>query len=230
MNPTLSTISGYRNDLVLDRILPTPLIGRVSLSPKKGIPTDAKAQHGLLPAGPPLFPGSGAGASPYHVPVAYGLLSPPPPPRRRPRLEIEFLTCGRKYSPDIGSSPCILSISCIELEPPPRDMTLRYSGLDRELSDWLFSRGEYRRKYRRAIDKIADAVDRWRPSRHGPRFVAIVKCMAGVHRSVAMAEKLAREVGRWEGVSVTIEYQSVGVEALILGDPLTWEQTLNVGS
>lgn len=58
----------------------------------------------------------------------------------------------------------------------------------------------------RALDSIEKAVDRWRPTKHGPRFVAIVKCKAGVHRSVAMAEKLAKEVRRWEGVSVDIQY------------------------
>lgn len=75
-------------------------------------------------------------------------------------------------------------------------MCLRCTGLNRELSDWLFAHREYWGRYHRALDKIADAVERWRPSRHRPRLVVIIKCKGGVHRSVAMAEKLAKEVGQ----------------------------------
>ncbi|KAL9014440.1 MAG: hypothetical protein Q9173_000922 [Seirophora scorigena] len=137
-----------------------------------------------------------------------------PPPHRR-TVAIDFLTCGLSYRPNLGSTPCILSIKCHNLAPPSRNMCLRYSGLDRELSDWLFARREYRVKYQRALDKIEDALDRWRPGRDGPRLVAIVKCKAGVHRSVAMAEKLAKEVKRWKGVRTSVEYVVQSLSELI---------------
>lgn len=85
-------------------------------------------------------------------------------------------------------------------------MLLRYNGMDRELSEWFFARREYCVTHDRALDKIDDALERWQPNRHGPRLVVIVRCKAGVHRSVAMAERLAREVRRWDGVRITMRY------------------------
>ncbi|KAL8916086.1 MAG: hypothetical protein Q9208_008711, partial [Pyrenodesmia sp. 3 TL-2023] len=140
-----------------------------------------------------------------YAPLHYG---PPQPLARRPRprrnVTIDFITCGRRFQPDTRGTPCILRLSCINMKPPPSEMCRRCNGLDRELSDWLFRHGEYQEVCDRALDKIERAVDRWRPERHGPRLVAVIKCRAGVHRSVAMAEELARTVERWDGVNVTI--------------------------
>lgn len=37
-------------------------------------------------------------------------------------------------------------------------------------------------------------------------MAVLVKCTIGMHRSVAMAEKLAEEVARWKGVKVFCEH------------------------
>lgn len=135
--------------------------------------------------------------APYEDPYIYDL-PPPSRPHRCRELKIYFYTCGRSYRLSDGLGPRILSMSCADTTPPPPEMCLRFSGLDRELSDWLFSHREYRVKYTRALDRIADAVGAWQPSRDGPRFSAVIKCKAGVHRSVAMADKLAWEVSSWK--------------------------------
>ncbi|KAL8907429.1 MAG: hypothetical protein Q9207_001399 [Kuettlingeria erythrocarpa] len=143
-----------------------------------------------------------------YAPLSYGLPNPLAPPlqRRRPNVTIDFITCGHLDQPDTRGIPCILRLNCIDMKPPTREMCNRYNGLDRELSAWLFRHREYHETCERALDKIESAVDGWRPERHGPRLVAIVRCRAGVHRSVAMAEELARVVSRWDGVDVTIKY------------------------
>lgn len=142
----------------------------------------------------------------YEDPYLYDIPPPSCCPRRPRKLKIDFYTCGRRYHPEVGSTPVILNMSCAKMLPPPTKMVQRYTGLDRKLSDWLFSHREYRVKCTRALDRIDDAIDAWRPSRDGPRLCVIVKCKAGVHRSVAMAERLAKEVRGWEGVRVSIEY------------------------
>ncbi|KAL8647931.1 MAG: hypothetical protein Q9210_005269 [Variospora velana] len=126
-----------------------------------------------------------------------------PPPRRR-GVTIDFITCSLNYRPNLRSTPRILDLRCDSLPYPCRGMLLRYSGMDRELSEWFFAHREYRVTHNRALDEIDDALEKWQPNRHGPRLVAIVRCKAGVHRSVAMAERLAREVRRWDGVRITM--------------------------
>lgn len=172
-------------------------------------PERSRRNMALPPMDYPHFQAMGLIPAHYHAPMHNDM--PPPPharPQRRCELKINFYTCGRDFDfrPYTDFAPCILNISCVSMQPPPQALCVRFSGRDRELSDWLFARREYRVKYGHALEKIADAVERWRPRRHGQRFCAIVKCMHGMHRSVAMADKLAREVSRWDGVKVSVEY------------------------
>ena len=142
---------------------------------------------------------------PYEDPsYLYGL--PPPCPQRCHELEINFYSCGRRYRFERWVGPRILHISCANMRPPPSQMCSRYNGLDRELSDWLFKHREYRVKCERALDRVAEAINNWQPSSDGPRFCAVVRCKIGVHRSVAMAEMLAKEVSTWGGIRVTVTY------------------------
>ncbi|KAI4186669.1 MAG: hypothetical protein L6R41_003343 [Letrouitia leprolyta] len=160
------------------------------------------------------------GMPPYEGPYSHGMPPPSRPRRRPPLVMIDFLTCGHQYHPNTGSVPVILNISCAKMLPPPNELCSRYCGLDRELSDWLFSHREYRARCSWALDMIQDGIDAWRPSRDRPRLCVIVKCKLGVHRSVAMAEKLARIVSGWRGVRVTIEYVILSRSAALSQVPI----------
>lgn len=151
----------------------------------------------------------------------YSYMAARPRLRRPPRLVyIDFMTCGLNYHIDTGADPVILRMDCSTMLPPPKELCLQYCGLDRELSDWLFSHQEYRVRFKRALDRIEDGIEAWRPGRDGPRLCVIVNCQAGVHRSVAMAERLARKVNTWRGVRVTIEYVVLSRTAVFPEVPL----------
>ena len=74
----------------------------------------------------------------------------------------------------------------------------------------MFRRTRNERAYQCALDRIYDQIRHWTPAVGYDEVVVLVKCMQGMHRSVAMAERLADEVRRWRGVLVRCEHLDLG--------------------
>ncbi|KAL9603910.1 MAG: hypothetical protein Q9219_000848 [cf. Caloplaca sp. 3 TL-2023] len=135
----------------------------------------------------------------------YHDVGPPRRPQQPGRLEIIFYSCSRDYLLLTGV-PCILILDCSNMPAPEWNTCLQYSGLSPELSNWFFSRREYQVKLGHALDKIEQEIEAWRPHLHRPQVIVVVKCKYGVHRSVAMAERLAHEVNSWGRALISIKY------------------------
>ena len=89
-------------------------------------------------------------------------------------------------------------------------MQKRYTGLDIELSDAFFDSTLTEKAYHNALDRIYNEANSWIEyngyGNDGDEVAVLVKCMAGMHRSVAMAERLADEVSRWRNVKVRVQH------------------------
>lgn len=117
-------------------------------------------------------------------------------------VTIYFVTYGQKYrrrEPRRQQAPTIGSIDCADLPAPPRDICRAYTGLDTVVSRDLFSHPESVAMFEDALNMIEDDLNGGRASRRS--VTVLVSCTAGMHRSVAMAERLAREVGSWRHVT-----------------------------
>lgn len=131
-------------------------------------------------------------------------------PNRRPRpLRIKFIS----YSENLGRPslriPSLLTVDCTRLPTPSPRLQERYTGLDRTLSDALFTCDLFKGAYHNALGRIYRAVNLWIQEddyEEGEEVAVLVKCMAGMHRSVVMAEGLADEVDTWQGVQVRVKH------------------------
>lgn len=103
--------------------------------------------------------------------------------------------------------PTLMTINCSRLHAPPFGLQTRYTGLDHQISSGFFSHSRNEDAYEEALDQLYNSVKCWTPkSDLGEEMAVLVKCTMGMHRSVAMAEKLAEEVARWKGVKVFCEH------------------------
>ena len=109
---------------------------------------------------------------------------------RRPRpLRIKFIS----YSEKIGR-PSLRIPSLLTVDP---------------LSDALFTCDLFKGAYHNALDRIYKEANLWIEEddyEEGEEVAVLVKCMAGMHRSVVMAEGLAHEVETWQGVQVRVKH------------------------
>lgn len=127
-----------------------------------------------------------------------------------PSLHIRFMSYAHTIGPPNLTLRTLLTIDCTNLPPPSFALQKRYTGLDRPISDVFFRRSRNVSAYECALDRIYDQIRHWTPNRGYDEVVVLVKCMQGMHRSVAMAEKLADEVGNWGGVRVRCEHLDLG--------------------
>ena len=136
-----------------------------------------------------------------------------------PRLCMHFYTYGQslRSEPKL-SEPTIIRVNCVRLKPPPDYICEGRTGLDRKVADNFFSNSKNQRCYQKALDQVEDFLDQVEHylDRHDNDIgcVAImVSCYIGVHRSVAMAERLATDIEkRWTGLSVHCRHLDLGKE------------------
>lgn len=125
-------------------------------------------------------------------------------------LRIKFISYSANVGRPLLRIPSLLTVDCTHLPTPSDSLQKRYTGLDANLSDAFFARTLNKQAYRSALDRIYDAANYWIEEcdyeHNGEEVAVLVKCTAGMHRSVAMAEGLAEEVSRWRGVKVRTEH------------------------
>ena len=103
-------------------------------------------------------------------------------------------------------------LDCRAMQPPSRRLLDMYTGASPTLAHAFFSIPGHETIYRNAFLALEDQLEmllsnpRLRPG----RCVAfLISCKAGMHRSVAMAERMARDVQdywREDGVVVEVEH------------------------
>lgn len=117
-----------------------------------------------------------------------------------PALKITFMSYSmHKGEPDLHI-PVVQRVKCHELVPPPIHILRRSHGLNPELSRAFFALPANENAYHEALALLQSNL-RQVPI-HVTHVAVLTSCRAGMHRSVAMAERLANEVGGWYGVRV----------------------------
>ena len=130
--------------------------------------------------------------------------------RPAPVLHVKFVSYAATLGRPQLHIPSLLTVDCTRLHAPSTSLQKRYTGLDTKLSDAFFDRTLNEKAYHNALDRIYNEAHRWMESsdygKDGEEVAVLVKCMAGMHRSVAMAERLADEVSGWRNVKVRVQH------------------------
>lgn len=111
---------------------------------------------------------------------------------------VHFITYGTDYGPAQVDHRCptILNLDLSKNQPPPKHLCEKFTGQNKKIVDSFFSYRANEEEFRRALKEI------WQGMEHEARggcVAALINCTAGMHRSVAMAETLAKVVGSWDG-------------------------------
>ena len=124
-------------------------------------------------------------------------------------LCMHFYTYGRSLRSEPRLSyPTIIRVNCATLKPPADHICEGHTGLDFKVADTFFSNPNNETRYQRALDQIQHFLDKH--DDHIGCVAVMISCYYGVHRSVAMAERLATDIERWTGLSVHCRHLDLG--------------------
>ena len=108
-------------------------------------------------------------------------------------------------------------VDCTRLRAPPRHMCNRYTGVNPKIEEEFFSEPNSERVFRTVYRALKSDIRGWDFS-EGADLEVPVACMAGCHRSVAMAERLGREISCLEGapfkLDVCVGHFNVAIEVI----------------
>lgn len=121
-------------------------------------------------------------------------------PGRRAVLKITFMSYSMNKGKPSLRMPVLQHFPCHELVPPDEYFLHRWHGLNPELARAFFAFPANENAYREALGLLESQLDL--VPAHVTHVAVLTSCRAGMHRSVAMAERLAKEVSRWHGVRV----------------------------
>lgn len=127
-----------------------------------------------------------------------------------PTLYIRFITFSI-YQPIPIEHPALPLVDCSVLRAPPSRLCGRFTGLDPEIQKVFFSSepgseadSENMAMFKGVCKFLDTRICGWRFAVEGHFLVVPIACTAGIHRSVSMAEKLARDVSYWEFENVRL--------------------------
>ncbi len=118
---------------------------------------------------------------------------PTPKQASSSRFCIHFYTFGHYYNriPEL-SHPLLMHVECRSLTAPPENLCDRYTGLDPKIRDDFFSHRSNEAAFQSNLTTLREKLDRRRNS--AGCLAVLVSCRMGMHRSVAMAERLSKSV------------------------------------
>ena len=116
-------------------------------------------------------------------------------------IQVQFVTYGKGQRPHPIDYNIIYRVDCSHLPAPPSHLCNVSTGLYYESAEAFWKHQVNQERYRKAVDHINGLL--YLALSRGQRSVAVaVFCMAGMHRSVALAERLARHFVTYPGLSV----------------------------
>ena len=137
---------------------------------------------------------------------------------RPPNICLHFITFGnRRGQPEIPM-PVTFHLDLSRVQSPPRHLLQMYTGVSFGIAESFFSIPGHEDYYRESLQLLEDRLHSRLAdprSRFGDCVAVAVNCVAGMHRSIAMAERLARDVVRnWHQalIEVVIEHLDTDVE------------------
>ena len=109
-----------------------------------------------------------------------------------PSVCLHIITFGVTWGPPFVPMPVLCRLDCRAMQPPPRHLLDMYTGASATLAHAFFSIPGHETIYRDAYLALEDELGmlltdpRLRP---GGCVAMLINCTAGMHRSVAMAER-----------------------------------------
>ena len=131
--------------------------------------------------------------------------------------------------------PVLARLDCRAMQPPPRHLLDMYTGASATLAHAFFSIPGHETIYRDAYLALEDELGMLLTNRNprlrpGGCVAMLINCTAGMHRSVAMAERLARDVQdfwREDGVVVEVEHLDTDIDRGMRRPQRAWVGTQN---
>ena len=102
--------------------------------------------------------------------------------------------------------PELKLVDCSRLQPPSPATCNRFTGLEPEVAQAVFSNKTTNSLYVAVIRTLKQTIRDW-DFREGRYLVVPVACRAGVHRSVAMAERIAKTISEWQRSPLSLAVQ-----------------------
>lgn len=141
------------------------------------------------------------------LPVTKFIVSHPGGNRSRLDQCVHFITYGLFHGPTGTRFPTVLTLDLSEHLPPPPDLCERFTGLDDEIVEAFFSTRANEDEFHSALRELRQKLKGWP---RGGCVAALINCTAGKHRSVAMAERLAKELRSWDGFKAECAHLDLG--------------------
>ena len=124
-----------------------------------------------------------------------------------PRMSIRFVSFGFKYGTPVDAD---LVLDVRFLDNPNFVPHLKHlTGTDAEVMAYVLDRDETRQFVAKALDLLAFALPRY--EREGKAYLTVaVGCTGGRHRSVVLADHLAKELTHATGLAIAVVHRDMG--------------------
>ncbi|MCJ1283237.1 hypothetical protein MMC26_002565 [Xylographa opegraphella] len=119
-------------------------------------------------------------------------------------VRLTILTCGLRTLRTLDGQN--YTIDCTGLRPPSRELQYSMNGTFREFRQAFFADEEARAELLSHTAILYRELRTIMYARGGADVFLVVHCKMGVHRSVSMAEVLAKRARSWWGVEVRLRH------------------------
>ena len=126
----------------------------------------------------------------------------PPKPEMPQLLQVQFLSYGQSQRAHPTGSNIVYRVDCSRLPAPPHHLCKVTTGLDVETAAAFWALGGNEEHYRRVVINTSKALHLALGDHKNQAVTVAVFCKLGMHRSVAMAERLAKHFAKVPGFSV----------------------------
>ena len=120
---------------------------------------------------------------------------------------VHLITYGLFHGSTGTRFPTVLQLDLSEHEPPPEDLCERFTGMNKEIKEAFFAIRQNEDEYQSALKWLGQKLRGWP---RGGCVAVLINCWMGRHRSVAMAERLAKELNSWAGFRAECAHLDLG--------------------
>ncbi|KAM0799621.1 hypothetical protein BDR22DRAFT_890203 [Usnea florida] len=120
---------------------------------------------------------------------------------------VHLITYGLFHGSTGTRFPTVLRLDLSKHEPPPQHLCERFTGKDKEIKEAFFSIRQNEDEFQSALKWLGQKLQGWP---RGGCVAVLINCWMGRHRSVAMAERLAKELNSWAGFRAECAHLDLG--------------------
>ena len=120
---------------------------------------------------------------------------------------VHLITYGLVHGSTGTRFSTVMELDLSEYEPPAQHLCERFTGMDKEISEAFFSIRKNEAEFQSALKSLAQKLKGWP---RGGCVAVLINCQMGRHRSVAMAERLAKELNSWIGFRAECAHLDLG--------------------